>query len=76
MTLRGLQRLMMILGGKVAADFRHIVECVFTRYMSVDKSMIEEIRENAVSTAPSHQAYRQALASLSTRSDILIWCGI
>ena len=76
MTLRGLQRLMMILGGKVAADFRYIVECVFTRYMSVDKSMIEEIRENAVSTAPIHQAYRQALASLSTRSDILIWCGI
>ena len=34
MKLRGLQRLMMILGGKVAAEFRHIVEGVFTRYMA------------------------------------------
>jgi hypothetical protein len=34
MTLRGLQRLVMILGGKVAAEFRQIVEGVFTRYMS------------------------------------------
>ena len=62
MKLRGLQRLMMILGGKVAAEFRHIVEGVFTRYMAGDKSMIEEIQANAVSTAPIHQAYRQALA--------------
>jgi hypothetical protein len=62
MTLRGLQRLLMILGGKVAADFRQIVEGVFTRYLSGDLSMLEEIQANAVSTAPIHQAYRQALA--------------
>ena len=62
MTLRGLQRLLVILGGKVAAEFRQIVEGVFTRYMSGDKSMIEEIRAHAVSDAPIHQAYRQALA--------------
>jgi hypothetical protein len=62
MTLRGLQRLMMILGGKVAADFRHIVEGVFTRYMAGDRTMLEEIRANAVSDSPIHQAYRQALA--------------
>ncbi len=62
MTLRGLQRLMMILGGNVAAEFRHIVEGVFTRYMAGDKSMLEEIRSNAASDAPIHQAYRQALA--------------
>jgi hypothetical protein len=62
MTLRGLQRLMMILGGKVAADFRQIVEGVFTRYMSGDRSMLQEVEANAVSTAPIHQAYRQALA--------------
>jgi hypothetical protein len=62
MTLRGLQRLLMILGGKVAADFRQIVEGVFTRYISGDLSMIEEIRRNAASDAPIHQAYRQALA--------------
>jgi hypothetical protein len=52
----------MILGGRVAAEFRQIVEGVFTRYLSVDLSMIEEIRANAVSDAPIHQAYRQALA--------------
>ena len=62
MTPRGLQRLMMILGGKVAAEFRHIVEGVFTRYMAGDRTMVEEIRANAVSDAPIHQAYRQALA--------------
>jgi hypothetical protein len=62
MTLRGLQRLLMILGGRVAADFRQIVEGVFTRYISGDRTMLEEIRANAVSTAPIHQAYRQALA--------------
>ena len=61
MTLRGLQRLMMILGGNVAAEFRQIVEGVFSRYISGDLSMIEEIQSNAVSTAPIHQAYRQAL---------------
>jgi hypothetical protein len=43
MTLCGLQRLLMILGSKVAADFRVIVEGIFTRYMAGDTSMIEEI---------------------------------
>jgi hypothetical protein len=62
MTLRGLQRLVMILGGKVAGDFRAIVEGVFTRYNAGDMSMIEEIRAHAVSDAPIHQAYRQSLA--------------
>jgi len=62
MTLQGLQRLLVILGGKVAADFRVIVLGVFTRYMAGDTSMIEEIRSNAASSAPIHQAYRQALA--------------
>ena len=61
MTLRGLQRLMMILGSKVAADFRQIVEGIFTRYMSGDVTMIEEIRVNAASSDPIHQTYRQAL---------------
>ena len=47
MTLRGLQRLLMILGGKVAAEFREIVESVFTRYTAGDTSLIEEVRDNA-----------------------------
>ena len=49
MTLEGLQGLLVILGGKVAADFRQIVEGTFTRYMAGDTSMIEEIRSNAAS---------------------------
>jgi hypothetical protein len=61
MTLRGLQGLLMILGSKVAADFRKIVEGTFTRYMSGDISMIEEIRSNAAYAAPVHEAYCQAL---------------
>ena len=47
MTIRGLQRLLMILGGKVAAEFREIVEGVFTRYVAGDTSLIEEVRDNA-----------------------------
>ena len=62
MTMRGLQRLMMMLGGNVAAEFRQIVEGVFSRYISGDLSMIQEIQAHAVSDAPIHQAYRQALA--------------
>ena len=62
MTIQGLQRLLVILGGKHAAEFRTIVLGVFTRYISGDRTMLEEIRENAASSAPIHQAYRQALA--------------
>jgi len=62
MTLRQLQRLLLKLDNKVASDFRLIVEGVFTRYMSGDLTMIQEIRANAASDAPIHQAYRQALA--------------
>ena len=54
MTIRGLQRLLMILGGKVAAEFRAIVESVFTRYTAGDTSLIEEVRANAVSDAPEN----------------------
>ena len=61
MTIRGLQRLLMILGGKVAAEFREIVEGVFTRYMAGDTSLIEEIRDNAASDAPVNVMARTAL---------------
>ena len=54
MTIRGLQRLLMILGGKVAAEYRAIVESVFTRYTAGDTSLIEEVRANAVSDAPEN----------------------
>jgi hypothetical protein len=62
MTVRGLQRLLMILGGKVAAEFRAVVEGVFTRVMAGDQSLIQVINANAASDAPVHQIYRQALA--------------
>jgi hypothetical protein len=62
MTLQGIQRLLMILGGRVAADFRQIVLSVFNRYMAGDRSMLQEVEANAASDAPIHQAYRQALA--------------
>jgi hypothetical protein len=61
MTIRGLQRLLMILGGKVAADFRAIVEGTFTRVMAGDQSLIEVINANAASQAPVQQAFRAAL---------------
>jgi len=62
MTIRGLQRLLMILGGKVAAEFRAIVESTFTRVMAGDQSLIEVINANAASQAPVQQAFRAALA--------------
>ena len=62
MTIRGLQRLLMILGGKVAAEFREIIEGTFTRVMAGDESLIEVINANAVSQEPVQQAYRAALA--------------
>jgi hypothetical protein len=61
MTLQGLQRLLVILGGKVSSEFRTIVLGIFTRYMAGDRTMLEEIKANAVSDAPIHQTYRQAL---------------
>ena len=61
MTIRGLQRLLMILGGKVAANFRAIVESTFTRVMAGDQSLIEVINANAASRGPVQQAFRAAL---------------
>lgn len=61
MTIKGLQRLLMLLGGKVAAEFRAIVEGVFTRYTAGDTSLIEEIHANAASDAPVQQLCRNAL---------------
>ena len=77
MTIRGLQRLLMILGGKVAANFRKEVEGTFTRVMAGDTSLIQEIRDNAVSSSPVHQVFRQALAEepiyrgIDQNSDVL-----
>jgi len=61
MTIRGLQRLLMILPGKIGEEFRKLAEGTFTRVMAGDTSVVEEIHANAASDAPIHQAYRQAL---------------
>jgi hypothetical protein len=60
--IRGLQRYLMILGGKVAAEFREIIEGTFTRVMAGDQSLIEVINANAASQGPVQQAYRAGLA--------------
>jgi hypothetical protein len=61
MTLRGLQRLLQILAGKVAAEYRALVETTFTRVMAGDRSLIQVIEANAQSTAPVQQAFQRAL---------------
>lgn len=61
MSIRGLQRLLMLLGGKVAAQYRALVETTFTRVMAGDRSLIKVIEANAESTAPVVQAFREAL---------------
>ena len=60
-SIRGLQRYLMLLGGKVAAEYRELIEGTFTRVMAGDQSLIEVINANAVSQAPIHQAFRAAL---------------
>ena len=60
--IRGLQRYLMLLGGKVAAEYREIIEGTFTRVMAGDQSLIEVINANAASQEPVQLAYRAALA--------------
>ena len=60
-SIRGLQRYLMLLGGKVAAEFRELIEGTFTRVMAGDQSLIEVINANAASQDPVQQAYRAAL---------------
>ena len=69
MTIRGLQRLLLILGGKVAAGFRELVEGTFTRVMAGDQTLIEVIEANAASDEPIQQVYRQALAQEPVMDD-------
>lgn len=62
MNIRGLQRLLMILGGKVAAEYRELAEGTLSRVIAGDQSLIEVINANAASNAPVPQAFRAALA--------------
>ena len=47
MTIRGLQRLLAILGCKVATDYRAIVEATFTRVLAGDMSLIRMVEAPA-----------------------------
>ena len=57
----GLQRLLFMLGTKVAAEFRRLLEGTSTRVMAGDTSLIEVIQANTAFDAPIHQAYHQGL---------------
>lgn len=63
LTIRGLQRLLMILGSKVASNFRQIAEETFSRVMAGDTSLLQIIKDNAASDQPIHKAYRAALVT-------------
>ena len=63
MDIRGLQRLIICLGGKIGAEYRALAETTLTRLVAGDESMIAEIEENAASDAPIQILAREALAS-------------
>ena len=63
MTIRGLQRLLMILEGKVAASYRALAETTFTRVIGGDKSLIKVIEANARSNEPGPRMARAAMES-------------
>ena len=71
MTIRGLQRLLMILGGKVASEYRAIVETTFTRVMAGDRSLIQVIESNATNGSAINTAFRNALANDPSPGGIL-----
>ena len=62
MTLAGLQKLFLLLGGKVAGKFRELLSDTFRRVEAGDKTLIQVIEANAASSAPVQQAYRASLA--------------
>ena len=66
----------MILGGKVAAEYRALVESTLTRVMAGDQSLIEVINANAASSAPVQQAYRAALAQEPAPPVLEELCGV
>ena len=76
MDIRGLQRLLLLLGSKVASGFRELVEGTFTRVMGGDKSLIEVINTNAVSEAPLQQMYRAAMEQNPVASTLEEICNV
>jgi len=71
MTFRGLLRLLMIIGGRVAASFRALAETTFTRVLAGDKSLLEIINANATSTDAGPTMAREALQNDPSPGGIL-----
>jgi len=71
MTLRGLVKLLEVLGGKVAAAFRALLETTFSRVMAGDLSLIKVIQANAASNEPLQQAFREAMQNDPSPGGIL-----
>jgi len=61
MTLPGLLRLLAILPGKIAKEYRTMASNTIMRVMAGDRSLIKTIDANAESAAPLQQAFRDAL---------------
>jgi hypothetical protein len=62
MTLAGLQKLVLHVGGKFGAKYRELLSDTFRRVMAGDESIIKEVQANAASNSPIHQLYRESLA--------------
>jgi hypothetical protein len=76
MDIGGLQKLLLMLGGRVAEGFRTLVGDTFKRVMAGDQSLIEVINANAVSEAPMQQAYRASLAQDPVASTLEELCNV
>ena len=53
----------MVLGGKVAQEYRELLNNLFLRYLGGDRDMIAEIEANAACEDPLYVSARQALAN-------------
>ena len=62
MTLAGLQKLVLHIGGKFGAKYRELLSDTFRRAMAGDESLIQDVQANAASNAPMQQLYRESLA--------------
>ena len=71
MTIRGIQRLLIIMGGKVASEYRALVETTFTRVMAGDRSLIKVIESNATSNTVFSKACHAALVNDPSPGGIL-----
>jgi hypothetical protein len=75
MTLSGLERLFLLMSGKLAAEFRKLVEDTFRRVMAGDRSLIQVIEANSESNGPVQMAYRSSIAQeppASTLEDLCL----